>query len=75
MSDITYTILHKDEETKNIVLRITNTERAGILLDVTLDEWVSEENLDTKLRQDVLALQTPVVNHTEAENPQEEENI
>lgn len=48
-----YTIIYKDEETKNVVLRITDTEQAGILLDVVLDEWVSEEELDAKLRQDV----------------------
>jgi hypothetical protein len=59
MSLPNYTILYKDEETKNIVLRITDTALAGVLLDVVLDEWVSEENLDAKLRADVVQLQNP----------------
>lgn len=59
MSLPNYTILYKNEETKNIVLRITDTALAGVLLDVFLDEWVSEENLDAKLRADVVQLKNP----------------
>lgn len=75
MAKPNYTILYQDEQSKNVILRITDTEAKGMLLDVVFDEWPSDGDVNAKLERDVAMLKEIEPQHFDPDNPQDEEGL